>query len=260
VNSSVLNHGKDPGRDSDQTGDYALFAKDVFGFGLHYYQNDYSAIGGAAPQATVSGSSHAANNSHDLYNGNIRYMQTAITNPSTSSGNTRDKMPMLNAYKYDQLNRLNESRSYESGLASNVWNPTTYNNEYFNAFTYDANGNILTQERHKRDGTRIDSLVYGYHKASGKLVRNRLYHVNDSVAPTVDDTDIDDMGFFDSATSTINQNNNYVYDEEGRLIQDKQEGIDTIIWRVDGKVKEIRRSLTSEKKNLIFDYKKKHCF
>lgn len=70
-------------------------------------------------------------------------MQTAITNPDT-----RAAMPMLNVYQYDQLNRLLESRSYETGLANNVWNPTGYNNEYFNAFSFDANGNILTQKRH----------------------------------------------------------------------------------------------------------------
>ena len=251
VNSSVIEQEHDPGKDSDQAGDYALFAKDVFGFGLHYYQNDYTAISGATPHASVSGGSHAATNSHDLYNGNIRYMQTAITNP-----NTRDKMPMLNAYKYDQLNRLNESRSYETGLASNAWNPTAYNWEYFNAFSYDANGNIRNQDRRKRDGTQIERLTYRYHRTSGtnKLVRNRLYHVNDLVSPTLDDTDIDDMGLFYANSDSININNNYVYDEEGRLVKDKQEEIDTIIWRVDGKVKEIRRPLTSAKKNIIFEY------
>ncbi|MCC5922385.1 MAG: hypothetical protein JJT77_01255 [Crocinitomicaceae bacterium] len=70
-------------------------------------------------------------------------MQTTLTDPTT-----RDAMPMLNAYQYDQLNRLLESRSYESGLSSNFWNPTTYNSAYFNKFVYDANGNSLTQQRH----------------------------------------------------------------------------------------------------------------
>jgi hypothetical protein len=68
------------------------------------------------------------------------------------------------------------------------------------------------------------------------------------------------MGLFDSAQSTINQNNNYAYDSEGRLVKDRQEEIDTIIWTVSGKVKEIRRDLASEKKNLIFDYEKKLRF
>jgi len=43
---------------------------------------------------------------------------------------------MLNPYKYDQLNRLLEARSYESGLSGNTWSPTGYNNEYFNKFEY----------------------------------------------------------------------------------------------------------------------------
>jgi hypothetical protein len=66
---------------------------------------------------------------------------------------------LLNQYKYDQLNRLLEARSYESGLSGNTWSPTGYNNEYFNKFEYDANGNILTQKRHLRNGTQTDDLT-----------------------------------------------------------------------------------------------------
>ncbi len=256
VNSSTLKNENDPGQDSNPNALNGFFGKDVFGFGLHYYEGDYKAIGGAStspsssPHAPVNNLNHAALNSHDLYNGNIRYMQTAITNPTT-----RDAMPMLNAYKYDQLNRLLESRSYEKGLTTNVWKPTSYNDEYFNSFTYDAMGNILNQNRHKRDGTQIDSLFYKYQKdANGDLLRNRLYHIHDSIANTVDATDIDDMGIFYDNNNIINTDNNYSYDAEGRLVKDRQEEIDTIIWTVSGKVKEIRRDLGSDKKNVIFDY------
>lgn len=152
------------------------------------------------------------------------------------------------------MNRLISSRSYETDLASNSWNPTTYDESYYNRFVYDAMGNILGQKRHKRDGTQIESLEYHYHRIDNKLLRNRLYHVNDAIGPNVDDTDIDDMGTFISHVDSIHLYNNYVYDAEGRLVKDRQEEIDTIIWRVDGKVKEIRRTLTSEKKNLIFEY------
>ncbi len=60
--------------------------------------------------------------------------------------------------------------------------------------------------------------------------------------------------------------NNYVYDEEGRLIKDVAEEISNIVWRVDGKVKEINRPSTSTKKKLKFDYEnmpwqmKEECF
>src|SRR5690554_4084392 len=72
VNSSVLNHENDPGMDSNPSEINAHFAKDVFGFGLSYYEGDYKPIGGVNPLANVQNTSHAAQNSADLYNGNIR--------------------------------------------------------------------------------------------------------------------------------------------------------------------------------------------
>jgi len=263
VNSSVLLDENDPGKDSDPNSLNNYFGKDVFGFGLHYYNGDYEAIGGAStnaatsPIAPVDNSSHAALNSFDLYNGNIRYMQTAITHAKE-----RKVMPMLNAYQYDQLNRLIESRSYEKGFDGKFWKPDSYRDEYYNAFQYDAMGNILYQDRHTRDGKQIEKLTYNYQKNNigGELLRNRLYSLNDGVGDNVDNTDIDDMGFFHTDINKINKDNNYSYDAEGRLIKDRQEEIGTIIWTVSGKVKEIRRDLASEKKNLIFDYEKKLRF
>jgi RHS repeat-associated protein len=188
-----------------------------------------------------------------LFNGNIRYMQTRLMNPTTLAS-----MPMLNAYKYDQLNRLKESRSYETGLSSAIWNPTTYGNSYYNAFNYDAMGNILTQVRHKRSGTKIEDMNYKYQyldpTTKTKLQRNRLYHIYEPLSLSgLDATDIDNMGAYDSTAVNINVANNYSYDEEGRLVKDTQEGISKIVWRVDGKVKEIQRP-TGTKKWLRFDY------
>jgi RHS repeat-associated protein len=80
-----------------------------------------------------------------------------------------------------------------------------------------------------------------------------LFHINDEIAANVDDADIDDMGTFDADVEDINLNNNYSYDEEGRLVRDNQEGISKIVWRVDGKVKEIQRA-TGDAKWLKFDY------
>ncbi len=180
-------------------------------------------------------------------------MQTRLTNPTTEA-----EMPMLNAYQYDQLNRLKESRSYESGLSSNVWNPVTYGNEYYNAFDFDAMGNILTQVRHNRAGTKIEDMNYKYQyldpTTKTKLERNRLYHIYEPLSlSSLDATDIDNMGAFDSTVVNINVVNNYSYDEEGRLVKDNAEGISKIVWRVDGKVKEIQRT-TGDAKWLKFDY------
>jgi hypothetical protein len=138
---------------------------------------------------------------------------------------------------------------------NNVWNPTGYNNEYFNAFTFDANGNILTQKRHVRDGTQIEDMTYRYRRNSnGDLLRNRLYHINDAIGSGVWAGDIDDMGVFEDDPTLIETANNNVRDEEGRLIRNIQEEIEEIVWRVDGKVKEIKRFSSSNKKNVSFQF------
>ena len=98
---------------------------------------------------------------------------------------------------------------------------------------------------------------YQYHETSGgDKISNRLYHINDLIDSLIASNDIDDQYAFTphSTTTNINGSNNYVYDEEGRLIKDKAEEISSIVWRVDGKVKEINRPSTSTKKKLKFDY------
>ncbi len=149
-------------------------------------------------------------------------------------------------------------------MATNTWqNGSTYNDRYYNAFSYDANacpsgakrrrGNILTQVRHNEAGTRVENLSYKYERdANGRLLRNRLYHVNETVSAGAFTDDIDDQGVF--STTNINTSNNYGYDEEGRLIRDDQEDIQEIKWTVGSKVKEVIRTNGSPKKNLKFDY------
>ncbi|MBI1835688.1 MAG: hypothetical protein HYR91_00330 [Flavobacteriia bacterium] len=62
------------------------------------------------------------------------------------------------------------------------------------------------------------------------------------------------MSFYVVSIRKTGIDNNYSYDEEGRLIMDLQEGIDFIVWSVSGKVKEIIRSTQSNAKNIKFDY------
>ncbi|MBU3661409.1 MAG: hypothetical protein FGM14_16195, partial [Flavobacteriales bacterium] len=242
----------DPGYDGISNPN-TVFAKDIAAFSLEYFNGDYMPINQATPFASVEETSHAGTHSSQLFNGNIRYMQTRLTDPIHL-----DRLPMLNAYQYDQLNRLKESRSYETGFDGSSWNPTTYGNEYYNAFSYDAMGNILTQMRHNRAGTMIEDMKYKYQyldpTTKTKLQRNRLYHIYEPASLTsLDATDIDNMGAYDSTAVNINVTNNYMYDEEGRLVKDKAEKINKIVWRVDGKVKEIQR-MTGTTKWLKFDY------
>lgn len=70
-------------------------------------------------------------------------------------------------------------------------------------------------------------------------------------------SDLDDQGqFIDASIFEVENDNNYKYDGEGRLIQDLAEGIEEIIWRVDGKVKKIifEDIGVGSKNDLEFDY------
>jgi RHS repeat-associated protein len=280
VNATSLDVNVDPGRDGASTSlsgqpnnPNEVFANDVMAFSLHYYDqfdyedengnpvttNDYTPIGAGGltplisvlPAANITNSDIAAN-SNDLFNGNIKAMQTTLTNPTTY-----DAMPMGNAYQYDQLNRLLSSKSFIN-LSGNQWgNSGTYDNRYLNTFEYDAMGNIIHQNRYTEAGVQIEDMSYGYKRdTDGNLLRNRLYHINEPVGLTsLDDSDIDDMGgTFNPQLLNIETAYNYAYDEEGRLIKDSTEKIDLIVWRVDGKVKEIHRPAGSDKKNISFDY------
>jgi RHS repeat-associated protein len=237
VNSNNLDANNDPGKDGLGLSANHRVAQDVMGYSLHYFNNDYLPIvNGNTTFIADQTNSDMLQNSSDLYNGNIARMVTTITDP-----NSRAVLPLGNAYRYDQLNRLQRAVSFDQ-LNGNAWAggaPAKYEN----SFTYDANGNILTQTRNDDNNQVIDELAYFYPKnAANKTVRNRLLYVSDNV-----DYDASDINPGMSAS-------NYAYDQEGRLIQDLQEEIASIEWRVDGKVKRINRIANSAKQNLSFDY------
>lgn len=242
-------------------------ARDAYGFSLNYFNGDYQPInpdftGNNAFASSITGSD-VSGNENDLYNGNIGAMVTTIKQPRLYSAIDPlepNVQPQATAYHYDQLNRLLEARAFvnvDNDTESsnyNSWQYTgSYDDRYFNSFAYDANGNIEHQLRNDQSGNPIDSLRYYYAMVGGEKTQNRLYSVKDTV--DYNNEDIDDMGTFTSATDSINDgSNNYRYDATGQLIQDTQEEIAQIIWRVDGKIKAIVRTDSSERKNLIFDY------
>ena len=218
VNSVTLDQSRDPGRDgvslpstgSGTENPNAQFGQDVFGFGLDYFGRTYDLNGNLLSNGDyfpINVYKHGINGfqaqrdiatadlaSYSLYNGNIRSMQTTITDPNTGVA-----LPMANLYAFDQLNRIKESKSFTAiNVNNNVWtyDVNTYNNSYYNAFSFDRNGNILTQKRHLADGTSIEDMSYRYHTQNGKTLKNRLYHVNDAIAESVANDDIDDQGIF----------------------------------------------------------------
>ena len=90
--------------------------------------------------------------------------------------------------------------------------------------TYDKNGNILSLQRAKEDGTVIDNFTYNYDKGN-----NQLTHVDDAVVGNADLQDLKDQN-----------TNNYGYDVLGRMTENVAEGIQ-YYYNTQGLVNKITR-------------------
>jgi RHS repeat-associated protein len=252
------------------------FAADVFGYTLGYNNDDYqpinyvdywSNIHTRFEAASGSGDYNTLNNQAELFNGNIRNMVTTITAPEVM-----EAYPLAMAYRYDQLNRLKKARGFDNYINSNYFDNNLEHTapgggsstnfdpmaRYLNEFTYDRNGNILTQNRYNNNCQPFDQLSYKYLQdpAGTKNLRNRLYHVSDIIADADATDDIDDQGgvIVDLNNQLVESANNYTYDKIGNLETDKKEDIELIEWTVSGKVKTIWHTNASSKPNLRFDY------
>ncbi len=286
VNSDKLLPANDMGKDgysgSFGATNYASdFPKDEMGFSLQYYDGDYQAIassggsGDIALQRAFVSSNAASTNiaygsnaiSPELFNGNISRMITSIAQ-FTSNG-----VPLVSAYKYDQLNRLASAEYYHMNASTAVLTSTQ---AWKNTFTYDANGNILSQKRNgAATQVNMDDLKY-YYKAYDLSNANAqvVYNVNNQTGALENASGLayasgqleltnqlsyvtDNNTYTNNYTDDIdNQNNvlNYQYDEIGNLTKDMSEEIDKIEWTVYGKIKRITRTTTSNKPDLEFEY------
>lgn len=245
VNSETLLEARDMGKDGVTTNINQNFGKDAFGYTLGYYEGDYAPIGTGNFEATKTGSDlMAARN--NLYNGNISSMVTTITNPMTG-----EVMPNAFAYQYDQLNRIVEAKAYANiDMNGNTWQTgSTYADRYYNHYTYDDNGNILTALVKNDAGQTIDDQTYHYKTMYGHRVNNKLYAITDNAAVT-GGFDLTDQTPYDNESAA----NNYGYTEIGELKWDVSDKIDDIKRRIDGKITEITRTPGSGKTNLKFDY------
>jgi hypothetical protein len=218
------------------------FAKDAFGYTLRYNKNDYQAIGGSSSQAFLDAVS-TGNLSTNLYNGNIARMATALSE-KVQNNDLLNLGTQVRDFRYDELNRLVKSDKISGKGVSDAY-ATTY--------SYDANGNIDNLTRRDGEGLLMDDLTYRYAEdGAGKRLNNRLLHVNDYASEGSEvDTDLKDQGTF---VQNNNSTHNYGYDKIGNLIRDNQEEIAEIVWNVQGKVQEIRRTANSKKPDLLFKY------
>jgi RHS repeat-associated protein len=222
--------------------------RDVHGYSLQYYAGDYTARHGndflsysdaAAPMPT-----HLS-----LYNGNIREMYTASTNTNEEYIGTSHT-----SYNYDQLNRIMRM-TQENLTGGSIANHGVLGGNYESDYSYDANGNLSTLNRWADNGTgtkiHIDEFNYHYNTdiADEANHNNQLNYVHDNKGASVMGDDLADQSIY-----TLGSDYNYAYDEIGQLIQDKQEEIASIEWKVTGKVHKIIRNPGSSKSNLEFVY------
>lgn len=152
-----------------------------------------------------------------LKNGNISAM---LWSKDLGLGSTK----MLGyKFDYDGMNRLLNA-VYKT--RSTTWeNSSAFHEE---GLTYDLNGNIKTLIRTDEKGIRIDSLKYNY--GSGDATSNKLVRVNDAASIT--------KGFVDA----VNMDYDYVYDDNGNMIVDKNKSIQSITYNYLNLPEKVRKT------------------
>lgn len=182
-----------------------MVAKNVYGFVLNYYNNDYAGIGAGSPSSGIP--SQLGSDNKPLFNGNISSMGVNIPKLGNS---------ILYNYQYDQLNRLVTMDAWNS--ANNAWGSLTKGNDYKERFSYNPDGGILTLQRNGAGSTVIDNATWNYYDGT-----HRLAHINDPAGRTG----------FDAGNQSAN---NYTYSEIGEMTGDAERGL-TNDWTIYGKLK-----------------------
>lgn len=245
INSTILDNTKDPGHDAqDVTNLHKSFGQDALSYSLRYFADDYKPKNAANGGQFASTNSVLDNDAPGLFNGNISMMSTTLTDidPNTTIADGTP-LPQINAYRYDQLNRIRHAHSYDA-INGNAWNPGSFNGRYGEEFHYDLNGNISTVDRKDESGAHLDLLTYNYYKNNASHstypatipstnlsadISNKLSYV-DGDAPTATLADLESQNA-----------NNYTYDEIGNLISDDAENLESIEWSVYGKILNIKK-------------------
>ncbi len=200
------------------------FGYDQAAYYLGYHREDYKTINTgidlgvfAHSNTTIFNSDITGNGiTEGLFNGNVTFMINHI--PSLVPINPLTKATQAMVYEYDALHRITKSESY---AYTNGWSKSGLSNAYRTAYSYDANGNIKSLDRHTLNtatssSTHIDALSYNY--GVGKL-KNQLISITDPMSTTIGINDVDGM--------------NYTYDPIGNLTTD---GTNTIKWNSQDKV------------------------
>lgn len=241
MNSVVLGPTKDPGLDAGRgyiatnTRVNESFAKDMLGYTLGYFQDDYKSIATtsfeANPYAPNGGNPNAmAVAMKQLFNGNIAHTVTSIDGFDVQAG----------VYSYDQLQRIKSMRVFRnSSLAtSNNWALALETQEYASTYSYDRNGNLKTLNRNGVGANILmDQFTYNY-----TALTNKLNYVTDNPALT---------SYYSDDINSGQSANNYQYDQIGQLITDNNggnpnEGIQQYTWRKGDKKLALQKSANKQ--------------
>lgn len=197
------------------------YVADAFSMTLHYNETDF------VHDSTVFTAS-APSGINNLYNGNITAWESGWGYDEGIQANLTDR---TSAYKYDYdlANRIKAADYLVQADASSSYTDPI-KNIYDTDYSYDPNGNITTLNRsayvYDTTSSRIDSMFYFYDNGT-----NKLDHVVDVIGRVVGKDMDQGQG-----------NDNYKYDLDGNLLSDLQDGITSIEWTHDGKVKEVVRT------------------
>lgn len=224
VNSYTTGNGDlDMGRDGTADGGLTggQFGKDVMAELLNYHEGDYKKIGTEGvpfyPESPVGVLNTGF--SKPLYNGNVQSSIVSIL--QSFSGDARKTFAQ--AYSYDQGNRLRQAKNLFGNVAGF---DAAFSDQYAMVLDYDLNGNITTLSRTGNSSTAFDNLTYNYTSPDNN---NRLNYIADAGAHT-------------TADLRNQSNNNYTYDELGRLIADASEGISSVQYNTQNKVSAVSKS------------------
>jgi|GEM_PF-4686275 RHS repeat-associated protein len=255
VNSNVIAEPDDIGADGmqptdvsylpNQAGIHSNIAQDAYGFTLSYFTgngnpgtSDYTAINGALNATGISSfysNYQQQSQSEDLYNGNIKQMDVALTYSSGTPMSLID-----NHYKYDQLNRImcDNVYTYNSGAD---YSTTTNPGDYGSSYTYNPDGNILTLKRTGHNTGTItpkDNLAYAYTPGT-----NQLLNVTQGAY-------LSGPLNFGALPSNVSQ---YNYNYIGQLTSDQNSSINNITWSIYGKVLSITGAGTQPDEFFTYD-------
>ncbi|WP_276480271.1 LamG-like jellyroll fold domain-containing protein [Paraflavitalea pollutisoli] len=241
VNGDKLNAATEIGMDGKSG--YQTVAKDVFGYSLGYFKDDYKPIGTGATAFSLNYQGAAVDlTGKNLFNGNISKTTLAISK-------FRNGDPVGYSYQYDQLNRLVEMRQHTLTGSTINWSASSLTEAYLETITYDANGNIKT---YKRNGANtadrplvMDDLTYLYNgpqdpvSSDYDLQNNRLKRVTDAVTSPAYLEDIE------------SQTEDYQYDRIGNLIRDNNSDI---FWTVYGKIDKVIKGTGPDPDRIEYSY------